>query len=401
MHRSSESVAAIATALARAQTVLSNPEKTKLGSIRSHGQEVSQPFRYAPLSSGLDIVRKTLGGHQIAIAQTTEIDRASGIVKLTTVLLHTSGEWLSSDWPVCQVSEISAPRRMGAALTYARRYALFTMVGIAGEDDADLDGSIEKENPHLPGGDSSGFRSNAKPTQKLTGSLKQELSVERSAQRRDQLLSQIRNWTDISSLQQEAARILRIKNSLNSLDAKTVELEFNAKKAGLNAGEKANTTSESIAVPKHIANSKRSLTRRMLKKGAGSQENAKDEENFSARVTDLNQRSKVEVRLSKIDKSVLTFGEPRRLRDKVHLRFVALQPCLICARTPSDPHHLRFAQPRALGRKTSDEFVVPLCRAHHRQNHQTGNEIGWWNSEGIDPMVEAERLWKVSRGGAG
>lgn len=137
MHRSSESVAAIATALAKAQTELSNPEKAMVGTIYNNRSDSPQSFRYASLSSGLDIVRKALGGQQIAIAQTTDIDRASGTVNLTTILLHASGEWISSDWPVCQLSETSAPRRMGAALTYARRYALFTMVGIAGEDDLD------------------------------------------------------------------------------------------------------------------------------------------------------------------------------------------------------------------------------------------------------------------------
>src|SRR6266852_767036 len=137
MHRSSESVAAIATALAKAQTELSNPEKAMIGTVYNARSDSPQSFRYASLSSGLDIIRKTLGGQQIAIAQTTDIDRANGTVNLTTLLLHTSGEWISSDWPVCQLSETSAPRRMGAALTYARRYALFTMVGIAGEDDLD------------------------------------------------------------------------------------------------------------------------------------------------------------------------------------------------------------------------------------------------------------------------
>jgi hypothetical protein len=137
MHRCSESVAAIATALAKAQTELSNPEKAMLGTVYNNRSDSPQSFRYASLASGLDIVRKALGGHQIAIAQTTDIDRASGTVNLTTLLLHTSGEWISSDWPVCQLSETSAPRRMGAALTYARRYALFTMVGIAGDDDLD------------------------------------------------------------------------------------------------------------------------------------------------------------------------------------------------------------------------------------------------------------------------
>src|SRR5471030_2767540 len=137
MHRSSESVAAIAKALAKAQTELSNPKKAMVGTVYNNRSDSPQSFRYASLSSGLDIIRKSLGGQQIAIAQTTDIDRANGMANLTTVLLHTSGEWISSDWPVCQISETSAPRRMGAALTYARRYALFTMVGIAGEDDLD------------------------------------------------------------------------------------------------------------------------------------------------------------------------------------------------------------------------------------------------------------------------
>src|SRR5712672_579462 len=149
MHRSSESVAAIATALAKAQTELSNPEKAMVGTVYNIRSDSPQSFRYASLSSGLDIVRKTLGGQQIAIAQTTDIDRANGMVNLTTILLHTSGEWISSDWPVCQLSETSAPRRMGAALTYARRYALFTMVGIAGEDDLDAPDVINDQ----PSGD--------------------------------------------------------------------------------------------------------------------------------------------------------------------------------------------------------------------------------------------------------
>jgi hypothetical protein len=100
----------------------------------------------------------------------------------------------------------------------------------------------------------------------------------------------------------------------------------------------------------------------------------------------------------KIDKSMLKFGELRRHRDKTHLRFVALQPCLLCGRSPSDAHHLRFGQPRAMGRKNSDEFVVPLCRTHHRQNHQVGDEVSWWKQTKIDPLKVALRLWQVSRG---
>src|SRR5882724_4442768 len=149
MHRSSENVAAIATALAKAQTELSNPEKAMIGSIYDARTDSQQSFRYASLSSGLDIIRKVLGAQQIAVTQTTDIDRASGTVNLTTILLHTSGEWISSDWPVCKLSETAAPRRMGAALTYARRYALFTMVGIAGEDDLDAPDPINDQ----PSGD--------------------------------------------------------------------------------------------------------------------------------------------------------------------------------------------------------------------------------------------------------
>ena len=96
----------------------------------------------------------------------------------------------------------------------------------------------------------------------------------------------------------------------------------------------------------------------------------------------------------RIDKSVLTLSTPRRYRNKEHLRYVAQQPCLLCARKPSDPHHLQFVQPRALGRKPSDEFAVPLCRAHHRAAHRAGEERAWWKAAGIDPIKIARKLWK-------
>jgi hypothetical protein len=144
VQRSSETIGAIAAALAKAQAQLVNPEKSLVGIIRSdQGSGAERSFRYAPLSSGLDIVRKTLSQHEIATVQTTGIDERAGIVRLSTVLAHASGEWIASDWPVCAISETAAPHRMGAALTYARRYALFTLVGIAGEDDLDA--------PDLPG----------------------------------------------------------------------------------------------------------------------------------------------------------------------------------------------------------------------------------------------------------
>ena len=137
MHRSSKSIGTIAAALAKAQMELTNPEKSLIGAIGSPFRDDQRTFRYAPLSSGLDIVRKSLGRHEIATVQTTALDKETGLIHLTTMLAHSSGEWLSSEWPVCPISETAAPQRMGAALTYARRYALFALVGIAGEDDLD------------------------------------------------------------------------------------------------------------------------------------------------------------------------------------------------------------------------------------------------------------------------
>jgi len=138
MQGSSETIGLIAGALAKAQIELANPEKSLTATIRSpFPREGDRSFRYASLSSGLDLLRKSLGRHEIATVQTTSIDEGAGLIRLTTTLAHSSGEWVSSDWPVCPVSETATPHRMGAALTYARRYALFTLVGIAGEDDLD------------------------------------------------------------------------------------------------------------------------------------------------------------------------------------------------------------------------------------------------------------------------
>ena len=138
MHRSSDTIGNISGALAKAQVELTNPEKSLVATIRSpFPREADRTFRYAPLSSGLDIVRKSLGRHEIATIQSTGIDKEAGLLRLTTILAHSSGEWISSEWPVCPIADIASAQRMGAALTYARRYALFTLVGIAGEDDLD------------------------------------------------------------------------------------------------------------------------------------------------------------------------------------------------------------------------------------------------------------------------
>ena len=426
MHRSSESVAAIATALAKAQTELSNPEKAMVGTVYNSRSESPQSFRYASLSSGLDIVRKALGGHQIAIAQTTDIDRAGGTLNLTTVLLHTSGEWISSHWPVCQLSETSAPRRMGAALTYARRYALFTMVGIAGEDDLDASPDAGNDAGESPKAATS-RAGNPHPTpaparlgqlQPGNGSnppAQEKLGAEESAAIRAQLIQEIEALPG-DDLQFRAIAILKAKNRLSTEDAKLVEDAFAVRIAKQEPRVEAPTTDQPTP-----AQASPILSQALLAPGGGVKrprgrprknqppiETATVvvspptvDESASLDMTATSKTSKRDLNAStviKIDKSVLTFGEVRRHRDKRHLRFVALQPCLLCGRSPSDPHHLRFAQPRAMGRKTSDEFVVPLCRTHHRQNHQVGDERAWWAAIAIDPLLTAERLWQVSRG---
>src|SRR3954452_11782408 len=156
MQRSSETIGAIAGALAKAQIELANPEKSLTATIRSpFPREGDRRFRYASLSTGLDLVRKSLGRQEIATVQTTSIDEGAGLIRLTTTLEHSSGEWLASDLPVCAVSNPAAPKRMEAPPPYPRRYALFTLVGIAGEDDLDapdliggLDGNVPQLDQH-------------------------------------------------------------------------------------------------------------------------------------------------------------------------------------------------------------------------------------------------------------
>jgi hypothetical protein len=422
MHRSSESVAAIATALAKAQTELSNPEKAMVGTVYNSRSDSPQSFRYASLSSGLDIIRKTLGGQQIAIAQTTDIDRANGTVNLTTILLHTSGEWISSDWPVCQLSEMSAPRRMGAALTYARRYALFTMVGIAGEDDLDApDGLNDQIKGHnavdtdlAPNPSSPPVPVSVSPSRALSAGVplvREKLGAEESAVIRAQLIREIETLPE-DDLEPRAIAILKAKNRLLADDAKLVEESFAIRMARQSALPEAPTTEEPKSAltdptPLQLSAASTDTAKSPRQRGRPRKVKATVEQPAapplpSQLTNDDNASAPTHLRSvaapSKIDKTELTIGEQRRHRDKVHLKFVASQPCLVCGRSPADAHHLRFAQPRAMGRKTSDEFVVPLCRTHHRQNHQRGDERAWWSVIAINPLLVAERLWQVSRG---
>jgi len=330
-------------------------------------REAVRSFRYAPLSSGLDLVRKCLGQHEIATVQATAIDGESGLIRLTTTLVHASGEWVSSDWPVCPVSETAAPHRLGAALTYARRYALFTLVGIAGEDDLDA--------PDLPpAGPFPEAQNGLRKPQQGAGETNQPSPAQASplptSERRSraerirpptlppdaseklcrQLISELEQLQDPEALASWAHRALSLKNRLSAKDAQAVEGAFAARL----------DDSAPLSDPeKRTANAHR---RRPRQTEAGSEE-------------------------------VTVIGKPVRERDRDHLRFVAAQPCLVCGRTPSDPHHIKFAEQRAMGRRVSDRFTVPICRLHHRELHRRGNERAWWQRQGIDPLVIATSLW--------
>src|SRR6516165_1732274 len=234
MQRSSETIGTIAAALAKAQAQLVNPEKSLVGTIRRDGSRGPERFfRYAPLSSGLDIVRKTLSQHEIATVQTTAIDEAAGIVRLSTVLAHASGEWIGSDWPVCPITETTAPHRMGAALTYARRYALFTLVGIAGEDDLDAPDLVAPtpasslSKTPKPNSRTDGNGGNHRPSAGAANrGCQSELSAALSASLRDELLREIKSLKTDDNAALWAQQRLGAKSTLHSVDAAHVERGF-------------------------------------------------------------------------------------------------------------------------------------------------------------------------------
>src|ERR1700686_3656698 len=260
MHRSSETIGTIAGALAKAQAELSNPEKSLTATIRSpFPRESDRTFRYASLSSGLDIVRKALGKHEIATLQTTAIDEA-GLIRLTTVLAHSSGEWVSSDWPVCPVSETAAPHRMGAALTYARRYALFTLVGIAGEDDLDAPdlGAAPKagaDQPPGPDGRSPNGHAFAAGLPTPAGALRRTLPArpakpvlapDQSAALRDRLVAELDALQSADEAASWAHRSLPAKNTLTAADAELVEAGFRARLAAFGDGRPADGLRDAV-----------------------------------------------------------------------------------------------------------------------------------------------------------
>jgi len=372
MQRASESIGKIAGALAKAQAELQNPEKALTATIPSPSPRgENRTFRYASLASGLEIVRKCLSKYEIATVQATMIDRDSGLIKLTTTLVHGSGEWIASDWPVCPVTETAAPHRMGAALTYARRYALFTLVGIAGEDDLDAP-DLTIPVPAVPsgglnGGSSSKGTSQAPARTKLSGSPSQAsrktggsartspLSIEASREIAEQMSAELEPLTTEAELDTWAFRSWPTVNALRLEDAERLHEAFDARLSALRMRDQ---TPESPQADTPVDPGEPSVA----------------------------------------DRGALAIPKALRQRSREHLRFVAKQPCLVCGRQPCDPHHLRFAQPRGLGQKVSDEFTVPLCRAHHRELHRHDDERAWWRRYGIEPIGVASALWKKTHG---
>jgi hypothetical protein len=194
------------------------------------------------------------------------------------------------------------------------------------------------------------------------------LDAGQSAALRDKLLAEVANLTSADFAVTWAARALGAKNSLMAADAKLLEDAFEQKLSGF---------------PSPVVNDI------YVEESATAAEVTSQEQQQASRAGGDEPRG--------IDKSVLAVAAPRRYRNREHLRYVAQQACLVCGRKPSDPHHLRYLQPRALGRKASDEFTVPLCRVHHRAAHRAGDERAWWKAAGIDPMKFARRLWKQTR----
>ena len=186
-----------------------------------------------------------------------------------------------------------------------------------------------------------------------------------------------------------AHRNMRAKNSLTAADAKVVEERFQARLSTIGDGQGSEESWDDLGPaekPEQLASGER--PRPVADQGA-----------VSTGQPDVGARPKTAANARKRARSssVRALGKTVRLRDKNHRRFVLRQPCLVCGRVPSDPHHLTFTQPRALGRRVSDEFMVPVCRVHHRELHRSSNEAAWWRKLNIDPLPVALRLWQQSR----
>lgn len=259
---------------------------------------------------------------------------------------------------------------MGAALTYARRYALFALVGIAGEDDLDApDLLVEslsnaepfpRDNQSIQNAEQPPNRSTRKPRPS-----KIVLSIEPSAALRDELIAEMKTLGSEEELALWALKGLPAKNTLTAADSRIVDASFQKilEACGVSKLEQPSTA---LAPP----------VQGHMPAVESPPQTREGHESRSVTVTPI--------------------VRPSRKRSKVHLAYVASQPCLICQRTPCDAHHLKFAEPRALGRKVSDEFTVPLCRDHHQQLHRNGNEASWWSNQNMTPLKIAKSLWHTS-----
>ncbi|MCA6104663.1 ERF family protein [Bradyrhizobium australafricanum] len=370
MHQASEHIGAIAAALAKAQAELANPEKTLTAMIRSPFlRDDDRSFRYASLAAGLDIVRKTLSRQEIATVQTTRIEQATGHIHLTTLLAHASGEWISSDWPVCAVKDVEAPHRMGAALTYARRYALFALVGIAGEDDLDAPDAVAGP----PAAAAQAARAAKATPAKGVLNRPAVLGTPESAELRERLLSQLAALPPGDDLLIWAKASLPLKNTLLEPDARLVEAVYLTK----------------------LQETDRPVAKTIEQAPACDQDpGLSSEPPLEAPASTAALQNPLPAAAP--DAALAHPKELPRKRSKAHLMFVRDQPCLVCRKSPCDAHHLKFAQPRALGRKVSDEYTVPLCRAHHQELHRHGNERAWWANFQITPLQVAHDLWAAS-----
>jgi hypothetical protein len=274
---------------------------------------------------------------------------------------------------------------MGAALTYARRYALFALVGIAGEDDLDapelnpaepVEPTVEKP-PLNRRSRSNGGRNHLarkisadRVTNEQVSYDNPRLKSQLSAVLRDQLVSELKGVNSTEDAAIWARRSLPAKSSLSAEDARQLENAFESRLTELERGiDDAERRPSSSGF---IHNDATSLEQKGLE---------------TTRTSTI----------ARIEESTHAHPQPRRIRDREHVKFVAGHPCLICGRSPADPHHLRFAQSRALGSKVSDEFTVPLCRGHHREVHQCGDEVAWWAKTGIDALGVANTLWRETR----
>jgi hypothetical protein len=295
------------------------------------------------------------------------------------------------------------------------------MVGIAGEDDLDAPPDVTSDPaeghkaavgiglaPNPSAAAAPVYAGQLRTGSPATPPVREKLGAEESAAIRAQLIHEIETLPE-GDLQPQAIVILKAKNRLSADDAKRVEDAFSARMALQGALPEALTTHEFTSIPIDPAPPQTPVTSTgAAKRPRGRPRKVKVAPAQSDRppvtpaptVNDNPPASappQAEATPAKIDKSQLTIGEVRRHRDKAHLKFVASQPCLVCGRSPADAHHLRFTQPRAMGRKVSDEFTVPVCRTHHRDIHSFGDEVGWWERRAIDPVATSRMLWVSTR----